>query len=413
MTESLPKVLSKAVSVAGLDDQVLQTPPDWKSELNLHHSPELHSVEERYRQVNKIVGYLYEWYMARSQTRRIWQVANGKQILKPDGSTKIIPIFWDRIRKIQKEVGDGGLEPKIGTILGGFADVEYYAADYASTILRMLRELAGGSARNYARVAFNQAWGGEEQKHADAWMTAVKATNFRTSEEADARAETMHDRGEFQVPPDSIFEMAMYVVAQELATGVSYGNFGKMVSSKNSPNYDPELAKIASFIQVDESAHYYFFLEVANVLKYYFPAESVQAIVNVTNPDTFSMPASHSIPLRDYRRFNITALSENILNRGILVKDVFAVCLKQLGEEDREKWVNSLKNGRKVEEKKGQTEETAVFTTDQLVDTFLDAMAKHSALIINEKLQGVRELYKSSGQEGFQTMPKDLPDILN
>jgi Fatty acid desaturase len=393
-------------------EQVAQGMPIWRDNLDRRHSPEALSAEERWRRVNKHTLGLYDWFRGVSQLNRIWQPVGGSILLKPDGTYTKDKIMWNQIRKLSKEIEDGGLDPKLGVIFQGLSDVEFYAADYANQVFEMLQSLPGGTGTNYARALFNDAWASEESNHARFWAMVVQAIGMLDADGIQARADIMHARGEFVVPPNSVFEMIAYVVAQELATEVTYKKVARILKGNHEAirkdkdgnpqsvlylpgNEDPELLKGTNLIKRDESAHFKFFSEILEIVMYYFPTETMEAILHVTDPANFVMPSAGSIPKDDYSRFNRVMLANGVLDRPILAAEVFDIVLKLMNIEDRTKWVKAMQAARQVPDPEtGAIQDTALFTPQDI--TLQYDFARLSGKV-NRKVDVVQDMYEAAG----------------
>lgn len=389
--------------------------PEWRTGVDRRYSPQLLSVGERWGQVNRHVLGLYDWFRTKSQPRRIWQPVGGSIVLNSrDKTYREEKIDWSAVRKISQEPGDGGLHKDLGVIFQGLSDVEFYAADYANSIFTALASLPGGTGTNYARAAFNNAWASEESNHARFWALITQVTGIHTPDSLQDRADHMHARGQFKVPPNSVFHMIAYVVAQELATEVTYKKVGKILKGEHVKirnnethiilpgNEDPEILKGLEYIKRDEAAHFKFFKEVLEVVMYYFPEESLEAILYVTNPANFVMPSAGSIPEADYTKFNRVSLVNDVLNRNILATEVFDIVIKSMGMKEVQKWAEALQSGRTVTDADGTVQETALFTGADLQAQFnMSIIAER----LNKKIGDMRAMYGGAGIDPDQHAP--------
>jgi acyl-[acyl-carrier-protein] desaturase len=87
------------------------------------------------------------------------------------------------------------------------------------------------------------------------------------------------------------------------------------------------LARAAATIALDEAAHYHFFLQASRLYLYYFPEESVRALVDVLRH--FSMPAHDLIP--GYDEFGRVLHQSGLFGRRAHYTDVVQVALNHLG----------------------------------------------------------------------------------
>jgi acyl-[acyl-carrier-protein] desaturase len=163
-----------------------------------------------------------------------------------------------------------------------------------------------------------------------------------------------------------VFHTIFYVVIQERATQLNYLNTaviarGQSDVPEHKNDADPILAQVAETIAIDEAAHYSFFLEVARLYLYYYPAQALEALYDVIN--NFHMPGLDIIP-------NRALLSEVLYKAGVYgprqyTRDVLAVALKNLGIIDRRSFIKNLSDGikksRLVPDQDGNPRHTAIF----------------------------------------------------
>jgi acyl-[acyl-carrier-protein] desaturase len=365
-----------------------EIPPPPPVLIKLKHSPEMYSPDYRKRLLNQYTEAQYKWYTAVSQPSRQWKVV-GKEDTNHAGEHRNIdketaykngPNF-DNIQQLKSK--GGVLSDDIGVILKGFFSVELFAPKYVEAILEMLNN-HGGQGIHSGRSAFTMKWGSEEQTHSDAWEEACIATGVFTRDEARQYKEKLHEEP-WKVPPQNLFQLIAYVVVQEEATKASYLNFKKLVAPQilnpnynledpeskewlDNPNYDPELYKLADLIARDETAHHQFFKSVLNAAAQLFPSEVIEAILHVTDPENFVMPAGKSIPSSFYRRFQLVAYKQDILSPQILADQVFGMILKDMDLTERNAWIEKLSQAREIVTPDGYTLPTALFGGELVTD---------------------------------------------
>jgi acyl-[acyl-carrier-protein] desaturase len=265
-------------------------------------SPSLLSRQERERLVERAFRGLYRWYVSHSQTARNWN---------PDRSFP-----WTALRKDHSE--------NLRTILQGFYAVEQFAPDYVVELTRLTR-------RSYGRSHFQMRWGAEEEKHSDLWRNALLFSGHRTPEWIEQYTMELRERA-WQPPWDDPVRMLMYTVLQERATQINYLNTAVIARGENpwpalANDADPVLAKVAAVIAADEAAHYDFFLEGARLYLYYFPEETLTALVDVLRH--FAMPSMDLIS--DYGAFVRELYDGEVYGKRQYARDVVRPALDKLG----------------------------------------------------------------------------------
>ena len=295
-------------------------------------APSLLSRAEKDRLVGRAFHGLYRWYLDRSQTNRTWS---------PDRTFN-----WRDIRQDHS--------PELMAIIEGMYAIEQFAPDYTSELTRLART-------SYGRSQFQLRWGSEEAKHSDLWRNTLLFTRARTPERleqytADLRANS------WTLPFDDPLRMILYTVVQERATQLNYLNLLKIVRGKSDRPHltgeaDPVLAHAASTIAVDEAAHFDFFLEGARLYLYYYPEETLAALVDVLRG--FMMPAHALIP--DYDKFVRTVYDGGVFDRRKHSRDVVQVALKGLGVESLRAIENGIARTRRVPTEDGVERDTAIF----------------------------------------------------
>lgn len=265
----------------------------------------LHTSKERRQGLAQRATYgLYRWYADRSQRARNWN---------PDRV-----IDWKHVHSRHSD--------EFIAILRGFYAVEQYAPDYTAQLTQLAR-------RDYGRAQFQIRWGAEEERHADLWRNALLFTRSHTAQELDEYTRELRARA-WVAPFDTLLHMLFYTVLQERATQLIYRNLGRIAKGEHpDPRFasdkDPALACAIAAITVDEAAHFDFFLSVARLYLYYFPEESLGALVDVLR--NFMMPAADLVG--DYARF-LTALHEaQVFGPRIYGREVAKPALAALGVE--------------------------------------------------------------------------------
>ena len=290
------------------------------------------SRQEKDTLIERGARSLYRWYTTRSQKTRNWH---------PDHSFN-----WRALRTDHS--------PQLNTVIEGVYGVENYAPDYASKVTHMMR-------KSYGRANFQLRWGAEEEKHSDLWLNCMLFMRFRTPEWIEDYMEFLRN-GEWQPPWEDPLHMTFYVVIQERATQLTYLNIGRTAKGNNDkPGFvdaaDPVLFKVAQTIATDEAAHYNFFLEIARLYLYYYPAETLDALVDVI--DHFAMPSNHLLP--DGANFYEVAYRGGIYGPRDYATDVLKVALKHLGVHNRRALEKGIKRSRQVPDPDGNRRETAFF----------------------------------------------------
>ena len=290
------------------------------------------SRQERDVLIERGARSLYRWYTTRSQETRNWHPDHG--------------FNWRAMRTDHS--------PEVNTVIEGVYGIENYAPDYTTKLTHMIR-------RSYGRANFQLRWGAEEEKHSDLWLNCMLFMRFRTP---DWIEDYMHylRNGEWQAPWEDPLHLAMYVVIQERATQLTYLNIALFARGESDkPGFegaaDPELVKVAQTIAIDEAAHYNFFLEIARLYLYYFPAQTLDALVDTIKH--FAMPALHLLP--DGDKFMETMYRGGIYGGREYVTDVLKIALKHLGVNDRRALERGIKRSRQAPGPDGEMRETTFF----------------------------------------------------
>jgi acyl-[acyl-carrier-protein] desaturase len=275
---------------------------------------------------------LYRWYLARSQATRNWN---------PDQD-----FDWRDFRTDHSEA--------LNTVLEGFFAVEQFVPDYASKLTQLTK-------RSHGRSHFQLRWGSEEEKHANLWYNAVLFARHRTPQWLRDYMENLRGK-EWHLPWDDPLHCTVYTVFQERATQINYLNTAVIADGKSdreefAGDKDPVIAKMARGIAVDEAANYNFLLEAVRLHLYYFPAETLQAIVDVLKH--FAMPAGNLIP--NYDKFYEVVYRAGIYGPREQAKDVVQVALSQIGIAGRKAFENGVKDTRLVPDENGNLFSSAIF----------------------------------------------------
>jgi acyl-[acyl-carrier-protein] desaturase len=286
-------------------DQAARVAPSILDELEKQRpscTPHMLSRAEKDRAIQRGFHGLYRWYVDRSQLKRSWN---------PDRSFN-----WRALRQDHS--------PELLTIVEGFYGVEQYAPDYTNELIRLVR-------RDYGRSQFQLRWGSEEEKHADLWRNVLLFSGARTPQWLEQYTSDLRAAA-WSAPYDDPLRMLLYTVIQERATQMYYLNVlkvarGQTAKPQFSGDSDPVLARVALTIAVDEAAHYGFYLEGARLFLYYYPEETLAALVDVLSG--FTMPALDLLP--DTETLARTIYEGGVFDGRILSRDVVKSALGNLG----------------------------------------------------------------------------------
>ena len=291
---------------------------------------------------------LYRWYVAESQKKRAWNpdLSFDWRSFRPDHSADV----W--------------------AIIEGFFAVEQYVPDYASKITHLVRQAHG---RSY----FQLQWGAEETKHSLVWENALIFSRHRTSVWMEEYRHNLLNN-EWALPWDDPLHMLVYTVFQERATQLNYRNMGLLArGDHNYPVVDPVLSHLCRALVADEAAHYHFFLAGVRLYLYYFPAETLEAILDVLKH--FAMPAQDIIP-------HWGRVAEAIYRMGIygpreFRQNVLDVVFRNLSLRDRKAVEAGLLASRLVPDEAGALRNTALW------ETFDPVQVEAQVLRLNTKIQ--------------------------
>lgn len=260
------------------------------------------SREQRQRLVARASYGLYRWYTDRSQSKRNWNADRS--------------FNWRMLGKQHS--------PQLLAVIEGFYAVEQYAPDYTAELTRLVRH-------TYGRAQFQMRWGAEEEKHADLWRNVLLFSSGRTPKQLEEYTEDLR-RKAWKAPWDSPLHMLLYTVFQERATERIYLNTariarGETADPRFATDVDSVLADAVETIALDEAAHFGFYLALARVHLYYFPEETLQAIVDVLR--NFIMPAAQIVP--NYDGFIKELYAADIFGPRKYGRDVAKPALQALG----------------------------------------------------------------------------------
>ncbi len=300
-------------------------------------APSRLSRSEKDRLIQRGFLGLYRWYTDRSQKRRNWN---------PDRS-----FDWRTFSQNHS--------PELIAIVEGFYAVEQYAPDYTAELTRLVR-------KDYGRANFQLRWGSEEEKHSDLWRNALLFSRQRTPEQIESYTNDLRASA-WTAPYDCPLEMLLYTVFQERATQLNYMNLaavgrGESEKSQFAGDTDPILVEVSRTIAVDEAAHYEFFLEGARLFLYYYPEETLTAIVRVLR--SFTMPASRIVP--DYEAFIQVLYEGAIFGPRMYAREVVPTALKNLGIESIRAVEKGIGHARRVPAADGTMRDTAIFDTSTI-----------------------------------------------
>jgi acyl-[acyl-carrier-protein] desaturase len=307
-------------------------------ELHSLHPPGLLSRAEKDRLIERGITGLYRWYLDRSQVTRNWN---------PDRHFN-----WRAFRTDHS--------PEMNYILEGFFAVEQYVPDYVNKLLQLIR-------KSYGRAQFQVRWGAEEQRHMDAWQNTVLFSRFRSPEWIEGYKEELRNR-EWNLPWDDAMHMLFYTLIQERATQINYLNAAALAAGKsdrpehrnnqeNCNDVDPVLEKVCVTIATDEAAHYNFFHESARLMFYYYPAQSLDALVDVIRH--FAMPGVEIIP--NFQRFQEMCARAGVYGPRQHAGDVLQVALSNLDVRASKAFSYGVKRSRMVPDPDGNMRDTALF----------------------------------------------------
>lgn len=274
---------------------------------------------------------IYRWYFDQSQSKRNWNPYRSFNWanFRNDHSSDVIKIF-ER-----------------------FLAVEQYVPDYTSKLTQLTRKSLG-------RSHFQILWGAEEAKHSELWYNTLLFSKARSAEWI---ADYIHNlrQQEWKLPWDDALHMSCYVVIQERATQLNYLKMVEIASGQSDKpdlanEHDPVLVNVAQTIANDEAAHYGFFLSIASLYLYYYPAQLLNALEDVIR--NFAMPA---IDLFEDPNWGEVLYRTGIYGPREYTRDVLQASLKQLTVKSRKALEQGIRNSRQVPDPDGNICDAAIF----------------------------------------------------
>jgi acyl-[acyl-carrier-protein] desaturase len=290
------------------------------------------SRAEKERLVERALVALYRWYLDRSQARRNWS---------PDRS-----FDWRSFRTDHSRA--------MNTMLEGFFGVEQYVPDYVAKLVTLVR-------RSHGRSQFQIRWGAEEEKHISAWLNTLMFSRFRSPQWLDEYQEVLRDN-DWKLPWDDILHMLFYTLIQERATEITYLRTAIIAAGHSDVrelrnDADPVLESVCRTIAADEAAHYTFFNEASRLMFYYFPAEALDALVDVIK--YFAMPAGDIIP--NFARFEEVVARAGVFGPRQYVGDVLQTVLKNLSVNGARAFAEGVRRSRLVPDIDGNSVSSSLF----------------------------------------------------
>lgn len=289
------------------------------------------SKEEKDRLIERGMLGIYRWYFDQSQTKRNWNPYRS--------------FDWASMNKNHS--------PELLTILERFFAVEQYVPDYTSKLTQLTRKSMG-------RSHFQVLWGAEEAKHSELWYNSLLFSTQRSTKWMGEYLRNLRQQ-EWKLPWDDALHMSCYVVIQERATQLNYINLMKIALGQSDKpalanNSDPVLAAASKVIANDEAAHYGFFLSIASLYLYYYPAQLLTALDEVIKH--FAMPA---LDMFEDPNWGEILYKTGIYGAREYTKDVLQVAIKQLSVKSRKALELGIKNSRLVPDPDGNICDAAIF----------------------------------------------------
>jgi acyl-[acyl-carrier-protein] desaturase len=289
------------------------------------------SRAEKDRLIERGMVGIYRWYFDQSQSKRNWNPYRS--------------FDWANFRTDHS--------PDMISILERFLAVEQYVPDYTSKLTQLTR-------RSLGRSHFQILWGAEEAKHAELWYNTLLFSKARSAKWI---ADFVHNlrQQEWKLPWDDALHMSCYVVIQERATQLNYLKTvqiatGRSDKSAVANDQDPVLAQAAQIIANDEAAHYGFFLSIASLYLYYYPAQLLAALEDVIK--NFAMPA---LDLFEDPNWGEVLYRTGIYGPREYTRDVLQAALKQLNIHSRKALELGIRNSRQVPDPDGNLCDSAIF----------------------------------------------------
>lgn len=286
---------------------------------------------EKDRLIERGMVGIYRWYFDQSQSKRNWNPYRS--------------FDWAKFRTDHS--------PDMIGILERFLAVEQYVPDYTSKLTQLTR-------RSLGRSHFQILWGAEEAKHAELWYNTLLFSKTRSAQWI---ADFVHNlrQQEWKLPWDDALHMSCYVVIQERATQLNYLKTVEIATGKSTKlamanDQDPILAHVAQTIANDEAAHYGFFLSIASLYLYYYPAQLLAALEDVIK--VFAMPA---LDLFEDPNWGEVLYRTGIYGPREYTRDVLQAALKQLTVKSRKALEQGIRNSRLVPDPDGNLCDSAIF----------------------------------------------------
>ncbi len=241
---------------------------------------------------------LYREFFDRAEKHRRWSLRDD--------------IPWDK--------ANPNLDPAISHVIETFCVVELFLPDYVGKFMPLVRGSRG-------RAWFAANWGYEESKHSMALGDWLLHSKQRTDEQMEDIGKLAVDN-EWNLPTDDVRALAIYTMAQELATWAHYRNLRHLVG----PTNDPALHTLLGFVSVDEKAHYDFYVKVVRLHLEDDREGTLEQLRRVLNE--FTMPAVHLLADSAQRSAEVRSL--NLFNEELYYQQVFLPILEALSVERSE-----------------------------------------------------------------------------
>jgi acyl-[acyl-carrier-protein] desaturase len=224
---------------------------------------------------------------------------------------------WNIREDIPWEETNPKLDPAVADVVESFCAIELYLPDYLGKILPVVRPSRG-------RTWFYANWGYEESKHSLALADWLLKSGHRTEEQM-ADLDAMVFEREWNLPHDSNLGMLTYAMTQELATWLNYRNLRQRALDGGG---DGALAKLLTYVSVDEKAHYTFFRDCLALYLKLDRETTLEQMRRVMN--NFAMPAIHDL-LSDSRARVEAVKRLEIFSEDIYYREIYLPLLEELG----------------------------------------------------------------------------------
>ena len=212
------------------------------------------------------------------------------------------------------------LDPAISHVIETFCVVELFLPDYVGKFMPLVRGSRG-------RAWFAANWGYEESKHSMALGDWLLHSKQRTDEQMEDVGKLAIDN-EWNLPTDDVRALAIYTMAQELATWAHYRNLRHLVG----PTQDPALDTLLGFVSVDEKAHYDFYVKVVRLHLEDDREGTLEQLRRVLNE--FKMPAVGMLADGAQRTAEVRSL--NLFNEELYFQQVYLPILEALSVQRSE-----------------------------------------------------------------------------